>query len=90
MCRLVCSAVKHGNIQALNDTRTIVSDPSYIPSDPKELCKRIFVTCYMGTENSSNETKTRAKNLADDIGSYHLGKSFFFVFLFVCLKRCFW
>ncbi|XP_057308920.1 glutamine-dependent NAD(+) synthetase-like [Hydractinia symbiolongicarpus] len=73
MCRLVVSSVKRGNIQTLNDIRKVTQDPSYIPGDAKELCKRIFVTCYMGTENSSSETKARAQHLANDIGSYHLG-----------------
>lgn len=73
MCRLVVSSVKRGNIQTLNDIRKVTQDPSYIPGDVKELCKRIFVTCYMGTENSSSETKARAQHLANDIGSYHLG-----------------
>lgn len=29
--------------------------------DPKELANRIFVTVYLGTENSSNETQSRLK-----------------------------
>lgn len=33
---------------------------------------RIFHTCYMGTENSSKQTRDRAKNLAKDIGAYHV------------------
>lgn len=37
-----------------------------------QLCKRIFFTCYMGTKNSSEETRSRAKTLADEIGSTHL------------------
>ena len=45
-----------------------------MPTDPRELANRIFVTCYMGTENSSEETKKRAANLSEEIGSYHLGK----------------
>ena len=47
---------------------------TYIPTDPKELASRIFVTCYMGTENSSEETRKRASDLADEIGSHHMGK----------------
>ena len=74
MCRLVCDSAKQGNIQTLNDVHKVTRDPSYIPCDPKEFCNRIFVTCYMGTENSSAETKQRAQLLANDIGSYHLGK----------------
>ena len=73
MCRLVCLSIKRGNLQTISDVRKIVNDSTYIPNDHKELCARIFVTCYMGTENSSVDTQTRSKNLANDIGSYHLG-----------------
>lgn len=40
-----------------------------MPVDPREFCGRIFHTCYMGTENSSIETRKRAKDLAEAIGS---------------------
>lgn len=43
-------------------------DSSYIPSDPREFANRIFCTAYMGTENSSAETRQRAKDLAEAIG----------------------
>ena len=49
----------------------------YVPTDPRELANRIFVTCYMGTENSSEETRMRASNLAEEIGSYHMGETCF-------------
>ncbi len=49
--------------------------------DPKELANRMFVTCYMGSENSSEDTRSRAKNLAQDIGSYHMGKDFMYLHL---------
>ena len=75
MCHEVCRAIKNGNTQTLKDIQRVVKEPNYVPVDPKELCGRIFVTCYMGTENSSNETKQRAANLANDIGSYHLGNT---------------
>lgn len=58
----------------INDARRIGGesvDSSYIPSDPREFANRIFYTCYMGTENSSTETRKRAKDLAERIGSYH-------------------
>jgi NAD+ synthase (glutamine-hydrolysing) len=48
----------------MQDIRRVVADNDYVPKDPKELCSRIFVTCYMGTENSSTETRNRAKKLA--------------------------
>jgi NAD+ synthase (glutamine-hydrolysing) len=41
----------------------------YVPLDPKEFASRIFHTCYMGTENSSPETRKRAKDLAEAIGA---------------------
>jgi len=56
--------------RVLADVRRIVCEPEYVPLDPKELCGRIFVTCYMGTENSSAETKAAASHLAEQIGRY--------------------
>ena len=61
-----------GNSKALSDIRRLVADPGYHPKDPKELCNRIFVTVYMGTKNSSEETRNRAALLASQIGSHHL------------------
>jgi NAD+ synthase (glutamine-hydrolysing) len=54
----------------ISDVRRIVGNPEYVPSDPRELCDLLFVTCYMGTENSSDETRTRAERLAEQIGRY--------------------
>lgn len=71
MCHLVVNACKLGDAQVLSDIRKIVCDSEYIPKQPEELCSRLLVTCYMGTENSSVETRQRAKTLASQIGSYH-------------------
>lgn len=63
------------DVQVIADARRIAGEPessSYVPSDPREFCKRIFHTCYMGTENSSSDTRQRAKELSDAIGSYHI------------------
>lgn len=38
----------------------------------RDLCHRIFFTCYMGTKNSSMETRQRAAAVAKEIGSTHL------------------
>nr|CAD7454128.1 unnamed protein product [Timema tahoe] len=59
------------NSQVLSDVRKIVCDLDYVPRDPQELCNRLLTTCYMGSENSSVETKSRAVALAKQIGSYH-------------------
>ncbi|CAG8523797.1 8594_t:CDS:10 [Acaulospora morrowiae] len=75
MCRLVVDAVAKQNAQVIEDARRIAGeekDSDYIPTDPKEFANRVFHTCYMGTENSSKETRERAKNLANSIGSYHI------------------
>lgn len=54
--------------KVLADVRRITADAEYTPKSAQELCYRILVTCYMGTENSSHETKTRANSLAAAIG----------------------
>ena len=54
--------------QVIQDVRKITGDPEYIPKDPRELCNRVFTTCYMGTTNSSQGTRNMAKDLANQIG----------------------
>lgn len=59
----------------IEDARRVAGeskDSEYLPTDASEFCKRIFHTCYMGTENSSAATRDRAKKLAESIGSYHV------------------
>ncbi|XP_077178184.1 glutamine-dependent NAD(+) synthetase isoform X6 [Paroedura picta] len=72
MCLQVCSAIWNGNQAVLSDVRKIVSDEAYSPKDPQEFCRRILTTCYMASENSSQDTYDRAKSLAEEIGSYHI------------------
>ncbi|XP_050303483.1 glutamine-dependent NAD(+) synthetase [Anthonomus grandis grandis] len=73
MCRLILENIqKSRDPKVLADIRRITADAEYNPKSPQELCNRILVTCYMGTENSSKETKSRASGLAAAIGSYHL------------------
>ncbi|CAD1809308.1 Glutamine-dependent NAD(+) synthetase [Candida parapsilosis] len=69
MCRLV---VKSNNEQVLADARALTRDSSFTPKTPQELAKKIFCTSFMGTKNSSSETRSRAKELAEKIGSYHV------------------
>ncbi|XP_043595715.1 glutamine-dependent NAD(+) synthetase isoform X1 [Bombus pyrosoma] len=71
MCDMIVDSVNKGDAQVLSDIRKIVGDCEYVPTDPKQLCNTLLVTCYMGTENSSAETKARAAELANQIGSYH-------------------
>lgn len=60
------------DFKVLSDIRKILGDTDYTPSHAADLCNRLLVTCYMGTENSSNETKHRANTLAAQIGRYVL------------------
>lgn len=82
MCRLVHQAIHvdaqvaksllSTRDQVLADVRRIAgeaSDSLWVPATPQEIAHRIFVTCYMGTENSSAETRNRARDLAKAIGA---------------------
>ncbi|KAI4220279.1 MAG: hypothetical protein LQ349_008131, partial [Xanthoria aureola] len=75
MCRLVVSAIQEGNEQVLQDARRIAAEAdesTWIPETPQELMNRIFCTTYMGSKNSSSDTRRRAKDLARDLGAYHV------------------
>lgn len=67
----ILSETSSADEQILADCRSIVSDQSYTPKDPSDLCHRLLYTCYMGTENSSEETKLRAAGLASEINANH-------------------
>ncbi|KAI0734335.1 carbon-nitrogen hydrolase [Irpex lacteus] len=74
ICRLVSEASQRGDQRVIADARRIAGEPEdtqWVPTDPRDLANKIFHTCYMGTENSSVETRKRAKELAEAIGSYH-------------------
>ena len=78
MCRIVHAACTDDATpaatreQVLSDVRRIAQhDAPWVPASPQAIAERLFVTCYMGTTNSSNETRSRAHDLASAIGSYH-------------------
>lgn len=73
MCRLVIAAIEEGNEQVIADVERIAAFSSpKLPKTAEELCNQIFCTCYMGMKNqSSAETRARAKALSKRIGSYH-------------------
>lgn len=74
MCQMVVKEAENGNQQVIRDVRRFAGkdDADYIPADARELANRLLYTCYMGTENSSKATQSRAKALTDQIGSFHL------------------
>lgn len=73
MCNLVVKEAKEGNQQVLDDLRKITRSEDYwIPEKPQDIASKIFHTCFMGTENSSKETRGRSRSLSEKIGSYHV------------------
>ncbi|KAF4214844.1 hypothetical protein CNMCM6805_007908 [Aspergillus fumigatiaffinis] len=79
MCREVVKAVSEGNQQVIKDVRRLCAEPegsTWLPSTSQEVCNRIFHTSFMGTQNSSKETRERAKGLSTEIGSYHIDFNF--------------
>jgi len=60
MCREVCKAIEEGNQQVVEDMLRICDEAptsTWRPKTPQELCGRLFCTCFMGTTNSSKETR---------------------------------
>ncbi|KAH7681209.1 NAD(+) synthase (glutamine-hydrolyzing) protein [Dioscorea alata] len=73
MCQLVIKDIENGDEQVKTDAIRIGQYKNgEFPTDSKEFARRVFYTVYMGTENSSEATRSRAKKLADEIGSWHL------------------
>jgi len=69
---LVFEAItKENDTNVLNDLRKIVKDEKFMPKSIQEIVGKIFFTCYMGSNNSSAETKKRAADLSKEIGANH-------------------
>ena len=86
MCRMVYEEIQkdpYGSVA--NECRRICHqttkttdanvDKVWIPKSSQEIVNCILHTTYMGTVNSSSITKSRARRLAEHIGSYHLSIS---------------
>ena len=73
MCQLATAAACSGDERAAADIRRIaqLEDDAPLPS-AKALAEYIFTTVYLGSENSSIETRSRSASLAAEIGSSHL------------------
>lgn len=76
MCILVTKAARddpEGDVA--QDVRRVCRQDEnslWVPSSPQEMGNHVLHTTFMGTDNSSEVTKSRAKRLGDAIGSYHL------------------
>jgi NAD+ synthase (glutamine-hydrolysing) len=71
MARLVLESIKAGEQKTLTDLRRVTGDTKFSPKTPQEIVSRLFHTCYMGTVNSGDETRTRARKLGETLGAYH-------------------
>ncbi|MCZ7672238.1 MAG: hypothetical protein M5U34_36505, partial [Chloroflexi bacterium] len=72
-CAEAGAETAEGNEQVIADARRITgADDDYLPTDAAEFASRLLFTCYMGTENSSKETRRRARQLAKEVGASHL------------------
>lgn len=74
MCKLVIKEVQNGNLQVIKDIKQVlkIEKDDEIPKNSEEFANLIFHTCYMGTVNSSKETRDRSLRLSEKIGSYHI------------------
>eukprot|EP00249_Psilotum_nudum_P015514 c25368_g1_i1 orf=97-2295(+) len=73
MCQLVIKAIENGDSQVQADAVRIGHyQKGELPKCPKEFANKIFHTVYMGSENSSEDTRSRAERLAKQIGASHL------------------
>jgi NAD+ synthase (glutamine-hydrolysing) len=75
MCQRVVRELATGSersrAKVLADVRRITKRPEYVPSGWRDLCGKIFVTCYMASQHSGSETRERAALLAEQIGALH-------------------
>ena len=77
MARQIYQEVQKGNEAVIADVKRIAGpyheNSDWLPASPQELTRDLLTTAFMGMEKqSSNETRGRAKELSERIGSYHL------------------
>lgn len=79
MCDLVVSEVGKGNKEVADDALRIVNGssdasaaaPDALAISADSLCNALLHTVYMSTENSSQNTRSRASRIAGSIGAFH-------------------
>ncbi|KAI8470126.1 MAG: glutamine-dependent NAD(+) synthetase with GAT domain-containing protein [Monoraphidium minutum] len=73
MCQMVVRAIESGDEAVLADARRVAKyGEGEAMGGARELAGRLFTTVYMGSANSSKETRDRAALLASQVGSYHM------------------
>lgn len=73
MCRLVISGIKDGDKQVIEDATRLCQGADVSKMSAQDFCNKVFCTAFMGMkEQSSKETRGRAKDLAAAIGAHHI------------------
>uniref|UniRef100_A0A0G4IER3 Glutamine-dependent NAD(+) synthetase n=1 Tax=Chromera velia CCMP2878 TaxID=1169474 RepID=A0A0G4IER3_9ALVE len=73
MCQTLLKHVDSGDFRVREQIASVLKcKPEEIPKTHKELANEILHTTYMGTVNSSTSTRKLAKDIASEIGAYHL------------------
>lgn len=75
MAKLVLQSIESGQQTTLADLRRVTGISDFSPKSPEEIVSALLTSCYMGTVNSSDETRSRAKRLAEKLGSFHYDSS---------------
>lgn len=77
MAKLVLQSIESGqeSESTLADLRRVTGVRDFTPKSPEEILSLLLTSCYMGTVNSSDETRSRAKRLAERLGSFHYDTS---------------
>lgn len=71
MARKVLQAIQDGEKSVLADLRRVTGESDFVPSTPEEIVGRLLHSCYMGTVNSGEDTRGRAKRLSERLGGFH-------------------
>lgn len=72
MSRIVFKEIQENKDQkALKTLRRIVNDENFTPKKYQDIVGQLLVTSYLSTKNSSQDTNSRAKRLAEGIGALH-------------------
>lgn len=75
MANVVLASIEAGSENTLADLRVITGLKDVAPKTPNDIVNLLLTTCYMGTVNSSEDTRSRAEKLAQKLGAWHLGIS---------------
>ncbi|KAL0446496.1 UNVERIFIED_CONTAM: Glutamine-dependent NAD(+) synthetase, partial [Sesamum latifolium] len=76
MSQLVVKEIANGDEQVKADAIRIGNYiDGQVPTDSKEFAQHIFYTVFMGSDNSSADSRRRSRALSKEVGSWHLDVS---------------